>query len=71
MQSTPRGLRLHIGIFGRSNVGKSSLLNTLTRQNAPITNCGAAIGRLPGVFERALAPFPEALAAYRKERGRS
>ena len=32
MQATPRSLRLHIGIFGRRNVGKSSLLNAITRQ---------------------------------------
>ncbi len=38
MQSTPKGLRLHIGIFGRRNVGKSSLLNTLTRQQVSIVS---------------------------------
>lgn len=38
MKSTPRGLRLHIGIFGRRNVGKSSLLNALTRQNVSIVS---------------------------------
>ena len=38
MQKTPKGLRLHIGIFGRRNVGKSSLLNALTRQNVSIVS---------------------------------
>ena len=38
MQSTPKGFRLHIGIFGRRNVGKSSLLNALTRQNVSIVS---------------------------------
>ena len=38
MQSTPRALRLHIGIFGRRNVGKSSLLNAITRQNVSIVS---------------------------------
>lgn len=38
MRATPKGLRLHIGIFGRRNVGKSSLLNALTRQNVSIVS---------------------------------
>lgn len=36
--TAPRGLRLHIGIFGRRNVGKSSLLNAITRQNVSIVS---------------------------------
>jgi [FeFe] hydrogenase H-cluster maturation GTPase HydF len=35
---TPKSLRLHIGIFGRRNVGKSSLLNALTRQQVSIVS---------------------------------
>ncbi len=38
MRDTPKGFRLHIGIFGRRNVGKSSLLNAMTRQNVSIVS---------------------------------
>lgn len=38
MQPTPKGLRLHIGLFGRRNAGKSSLLNAMTRQEASIVS---------------------------------
>ena len=38
MQPTPKGLRLHIGIYGRRNVGKSSFLNALTRQQVAIVS---------------------------------
>ncbi|MFN3550460.1 MAG: [FeFe] hydrogenase H-cluster maturation GTPase HydF [Endomicrobiia bacterium] len=36
--TTPKGLRLHIAIFGRTNVGKSSLLNCLTQQDVSIVS---------------------------------
>jgi len=36
--TAPKGLRLHIGIFGRRNVGKSSLLNAITRQQAALVS---------------------------------
>ena len=37
-QPAPRSLRLHIGLFGRRNVGKSSLLNAFTRQQVSIVS---------------------------------
>lgn len=38
MQNTPKGMRIHIGIFGKRNVGKSSLLNALTKQDISIVS---------------------------------
>lgn len=38
MEAAPKGMRLHIGIFGRCNVGKSSLLNAITRQQVSIVS---------------------------------
>ncbi len=38
LNQTPRGSRLHISFFGRRNVGKSSLINALTRQNTSIVS---------------------------------
>lgn len=38
MVKTPKGMRLHIGIFGRRNTGKSSILNTLVKQNVSIVS---------------------------------
>jgi len=41
MSTTPKGLRLHIGFFGRRNVGKSSLLNAITHQQVSIVSAVA------------------------------
>ncbi|MFC1559371.1 [FeFe] hydrogenase H-cluster maturation GTPase HydF [Gemmatimonadota bacterium] len=38
MQDTPSGMRLQIGIVGRRNTGKSSLLNMISRQNISIVS---------------------------------
>lgn len=38
LNNTPSAERLHIGIFGRRNAGKSSLINALTGQNLAIVS---------------------------------
>ena len=38
MRGASKGFRLHIGLFGRRNVGKSSLLNAMTRQQVSIVS---------------------------------
>ena len=38
MLNTPKGLRLQIGIFGKRNAGKSSVLNAIVRQDVAIVS---------------------------------
>jgi len=38
VQSTPKSMRLHVGIFGRRNVVKSGLLNAITQQRVSIVS---------------------------------
>ncbi|MGL5123239.1 MAG: [FeFe] hydrogenase H-cluster maturation GTPase HydF [Fusobacteriaceae bacterium] len=38
MNNTPNSNRLHIGIFGKTNSGKSSLINAITEQNISIVS---------------------------------
>lgn len=41
LQNTPHANRLHIGIFGKVNSGKSTLLNAITNQDVAITSAQA------------------------------
>lgn len=56
MDTTPKGNRLHIGLFGRTNVGKSSLLNYLLGQEIAITSPVA--GTTTDVVEKAAELLP-------------
>lgn len=41
LNRTPKGMRLSIGLFGRRNVGKSSVLNAITNQQSSIVSAQA------------------------------
>lgn len=56
MDKTPKGNRLHVAIFGRTNVGKSSLLNYLVGQEIAITSPVA--GTTTDVVEKAAELLP-------------
>ncbi len=56
MQKTPKGMRVQIGIYGRRNVGKSSLLNALTRQQVSIVSDVA--GTTTDPVEKAMEMLP-------------
>jgi [FeFe] hydrogenase H-cluster maturation GTPase HydF len=56
MQETPKGLRLHIGLFGRRNAGKSSLMNALLGQDLSIVS--ATPGTTTDPVEKAFELIP-------------
>lgn len=56
MQQTPKGLRLQIAIFGRTNAGKSSFFNLVTGQNLAITSTIA--GTTTDVVEKSQELLP-------------
>ena len=56
METTPKGNRLHIALFGRTNVGKSTLLNFIIGQDIAITSPIA--GTTTDVVEKAAELLP-------------
>lgn len=56
MDNTPKGNRLHIALMGRTNVGKSSLLNLMLGQDIAITSPLA--GTTTDVVEKAMELLP-------------
>lgn len=55
-QVTPKSLRTHIAIIGKRNVGKSSILNVLTRQQAAIVS--EIAGTTTDPVEKTMELFP-------------
>jgi len=56
MNNTPKGNRLHIALMGRTNVGKSSLLNLMLGQDIAITSPIA--GTTTDIVEKAMELLP-------------
>ncbi len=56
MQKTPKSLRLHIALFGRTNVGKSSFLNLIAGQDVSIVSEQA--GTTTDVVEKPMELLP-------------
>ena len=56
MNTTPKANRLHVAIFGRTNVGKSSLLNYFLGQDLAVTS--PEPGTTTDVVERAVELLP-------------
>ena len=56
MINTPKANRLHIGIFGKRNAGKSSIINRLTSQNISIVS--AVAGTTTDAVEKSMEFLP-------------
>ncbi len=56
METTPKSLRLQVAIFGRTNVGKSSILNMIAGQDVSITS--PVPGTTTDVVEKSMELLP-------------
>lgn len=56
MDKTPKSMRLQIGIFGKRNVGKSSLINAITKQNISIVS--EVAGTTTDAVEKSMEMLP-------------
>ena len=65
---SPYKLVIHCGACMVNRQEMMNRIRACRRQGVPITNYGLVIAYALGILERALEPFPEALAAYRKAR---
>jgi [FeFe] hydrogenase H-cluster maturation GTPase HydF len=63
---SPFKLVIHCGACMWNRREMLSRIGECHRQNVPITNYGLAIAYVMGILDRALEPFPDALAAYRE-----
>jgi len=65
---SPYKLVIHCGACMSNRQEMLSRIAECQRQGVPITNYGLVIAYSLGILERALEPFPEALAAYKEAR---
>jgi [FeFe] hydrogenase H-cluster maturation GTPase HydF len=65
---SPYKLVIHCGACMWNRQEMLSRIAECNRQHVPITNYGLVIAYALGILERALEPFPEALAAYKEAR---
>jgi [FeFe] hydrogenase H-cluster maturation GTPase HydF len=65
---SPYKLVIHCGACMWNRQEMMNRIRECHRQGVPITNYGLVIAYALGILERALEPFPEALAAYKEER---
>ena len=56
LSATPKGMRITIGLFGRRNAGKSSVVNALARQ--PVSIVSEVPGTTTDPVERAMELLP-------------